>query len=904
MLSAPETVRDVFTRKPIKTGETKNHFLAVNPNQIKSATENVGTFSKEDNRIQYSKGGREKIMVNGSPATVVSMPDSLNIIDGFYSPIEKRILEFKQPKASATKWKEQVGTKKDEAVFSGIADWLNTFKPDQQISKEEVLGFIRNNRIEIKQIVKQEKEGLINMNKPRHEIYSLEGSKSDYKETLILLPNKAKESLVSRVRSINERLNQIDDLLTDTRTYKKVGNTGTISDFELEVTDQEAYDRLTEERDRLKKEADANREKIKQLKEGEFYSTRHYDEPDILVHIRTNVRTNKNGEKVFFIEEVQSDWGQQGREVGFDLNKKYKAARSVYFNYQKFKLGEITAAEAKANEKKISEDSGFSLSELYDEAEVWGDFTKEPKNISKAPYVADTNAWTKLGLKTALQQAVEAGATKLAWTTGQQQNERYDLRKRADRISYSVNKDGTYNVNASKDGVSVGAENNISPKELAGFLGKDLANRIINGEGSKSLSQSFDKDLTGDQLAFGGAGMKGYYGNTANPGILAKVMMSIIKDLTGKEGVVSDTEINVARWSPYQNYTPSAQPSIEITPELAAAVEEGVAQFSKGGRQSFMNGDASVVKGKDFDMEGEYDVFYQNEKIGRMYYDRSFKAWKNAEFDQYNQRPYTAEWIYGDVIGNTKAEAVKTFVDRHLENLSKTATKEFPRSFSPDPILDEYLNKLSEKGKLYVNPFNSREFIYNDVANLEINRFDKRDRREIVLQDISVFDKGKGQGKATLKDITEAADDLGMKITLDAKAFGIGGLKTKDLIKFYQNAGFKIDLTAYNGDFNTEQEMIDYVTEYEGEALPMYRDPVTTQYSKGNRDVKSTFSEATDLFYKIKNTDGSAKRKALADERKALMDRNPSVKFIDDNIKNVLDQLEAKEVATRKGNCP
>jgi hypothetical protein len=303
-------------------------------------------------------------------------------------------------------------------------------------------------------------------------------------------------------------------------------------------------------------------------------------------------------------------------------------------------------------------------------------------------------------------------------------------------------------------------------------------------------------------------------------------------------------------------------------------------------------------------MEGEYDVFYQNEKIGRMYYDRSFKAWKNAEFDQYNQKPYTAEWIYGDVIGDTKAEAVKTFVDRHLENLSKTATKEFPRSFSPDPILDEYLNKLSEKGKLYVNPFNSREFIYNDVANLEINRFDKKDRREIVLQDISVFDKGKGQGKATLKDITEAADDLGMKITLDAQAFGIGGLKTKDLIKFYQNAGFKVDLTAYNGDFNTEKEMIDYVTEYEGEALPMYRDPVTTQYSKGKRDVKSTFSEATDLFYKIKNTDGSAKRKALADERKALMDRNPSIKFIDDNIKKVLDQLESKEVATRKGNCP
>jgi len=69
-------------------------------------------------------------------------------------------------------------------------------------------------------------------------------------------------------------------------------------------------------------------------------------------------------------------------------------------------------------------------------------------------------------------------------------------------------------------------------------------------------------------------------------------------------------------------------------------------------------------------------------------------------------------------------------------------------------------------------------------------------------------------------------------------------------------------------------------------------------------NVEKTFSKATDLFYKIKGTEGAAKRKALADERKALMNENPSVKFIDDNIKNVLDQLEAKEVATRKGNCP
>jgi hypothetical protein len=73
-------------------------------------------------------------------------------------------------------------------------------------------------------------------------------------------------------------------------------------------------------------------------------------------------------------------------------------------------------------------------------------------------------------------------------------------------------------------------------------------------------------------------------------------------------------------------------------------------------------------------------------------------------------------------------------------------------------------------------------------------------------------------------------------------------------------------------------------------------------YEEGN--TQSTFAKATDLFYQIRETEGAAKKKRLADERKALMDANPSVKYIDDNIKNILDQLEKNNKATRKGNCP
>ena len=47
-----------------------------------------------------------------------------------------------------------------------------------------------------------------------------------------------------------------------------------------------------------------------------------------VVHLRMNTRTDADGNKVLFLEEVQSDWGQKGKKDGvvekIDKNKKRK----------------------------------------------------------------------------------------------------------------------------------------------------------------------------------------------------------------------------------------------------------------------------------------------------------------------------------------------------------------------------------------------------------------------------------------------------------------------------------------------------------------------------------------------------------------------------------------------------
>ena len=50
------------------------------------------------------------------------------------------------------------------------------------------------------------------------------------------------------------------------------------------------------------------------------YTSGHWDEPNVLAHVRFNDRTGANGEKVLHIEEVQSDWHQEGRKKGYQKN--------------------------------------------------------------------------------------------------------------------------------------------------------------------------------------------------------------------------------------------------------------------------------------------------------------------------------------------------------------------------------------------------------------------------------------------------------------------------------------------------------------------------------------------------------------------------------------------------------
>jgi len=62
-----------------------------------------------------------------------------------------------------------------------------------------------------------------------------------------------------------------------------------------------------------------------------------------------NTRTDAGGNKVVFLEEVQSDWGQKGKKEGFKNDKEkaiYNFAKSIYNIRKRAALKSITAEEA------------------------------------------------------------------------------------------------------------------------------------------------------------------------------------------------------------------------------------------------------------------------------------------------------------------------------------------------------------------------------------------------------------------------------------------------------------------------------------------------------------------------------------------------------------------------------
>ena len=330
-----------------------------------------------------------------------------------------------------------------------------------------------------------------------------------------------------------------------------------------------------------------------------------------------------------------------------------------------------------------------------------------------------------------------------------------------------------------------------------------------------------------------------------------------------------------------------------------------------------------VVKTKKsptFEDDGEHIVTVNGEEVGRMFYDKSQKTWGNAEFDKSSVPGYSHQWVYGDILGDSRQEAIDELVKRHKES---TATKQQEEVKKEEPkekatpkkgnIVNRLLDGLKNlSGKtIEKNPLVRGEYIYGDEVSLSFNTFGAKNENEVKLEGIVAFEKGKGQGQAAMNDINKVADEQGVTLTLDAKPFGNdpNSLNKKQLIDFYKKNGFNVDPEYLeNLEFESEQEAIDYAIENESEALPMVREP-KTEAKKGK--IETATKKFADSLREAKMSRGNTMSSLIPPPlwNKAIDIVADSVQaggvalgkftdFLDSSIKQIKDSDFFKDLST------
>ena len=242
------------------------------------------------------------------------------------------------------------------------------------------------------------------------------------------------------------------------------------------------------------------------------FQSSHWEDPNVLAHLRMSDRIGPNGEKVLHVEEIQSDWGQKGRQEGFvdpvahrkhkeakdKMNAAYKSFNDLVNNFPlpesvlalnaPFRPGEETPRQYERRQEDFQEArleflrhtpewqaSRKQYSDARDEFHNLGE-PPSSKGVPTGPYVTNTQAWTDLALKAALKEAAHGNYDRVAWTNGQDQAERYDLSKHLDSVHYNP---GTQTLYAfDKRGRQV-LEEDAEPHEIEKHIGKDLAQKLL-----------------------------------------------------------------------------------------------------------------------------------------------------------------------------------------------------------------------------------------------------------------------------------------------------------------------------------------------------------------------------------------------------------------------------------------
>jgi hypothetical protein len=216
----------------------------------------------------------------------------------------------------------------------------------------------------------------------------------------------------------------------------------------------------------------------------------------------------KPPKKILHVEEIQSDWHQQGRDKGYQKPATKNLSGKVVENKSHF--GFDPDYQVQWEDGTFS--GGYGSPEEAQKRLEQGKTDAITSGVPDAPFKKN---WHELAMKRLINYASENGYDGIAITPGAEQASRYDLSKKISKVRYFDDPNSESGILHAYDleGNNV-LNQRMSQSELEQNIGKDAAKKLINQQienNERTGYPSQQRTLSGLDLQVGGEGMKGFY---------------------------------------------------------------------------------------------------------------------------------------------------------------------------------------------------------------------------------------------------------------------------------------------------------------------------------------------------------------------------------------------------------
>ncbi len=245
----------------------------------------------------------------------------------FFSALARAVENSQTKSATAEQWKATLlktpGVKQEEMQWTGLFDLFSD--PKEKIDRELILAFLNSNGVQLGEVLQETPQ--LNTGSPYYQIdavvRALDGANNE-EDMAMQLENSIDAYRAVRDREELQGDNEDESGLMEGWAYWIVDDL-LLGTTRTNTPTQFSYYKLPGADDSYK-------ELLLTLPAVQGPST-HWNEQNVVAHARITERTTPEGERVLFLEEVQSDWHQKGRDQGYtneNTSEKVEEARSEY----------------------------------------------------------------------------------------------------------------------------------------------------------------------------------------------------------------------------------------------------------------------------------------------------------------------------------------------------------------------------------------------------------------------------------------------------------------------------------------------------------------------------------------------------------------------------------------------